>query len=289
MTDINILKEVLFMFIGGLITFGFAFYLVRLQSRKAKIYWEPMPSLALSKQQQLGKSWIIANDGNKSAKDIRVLIKAPERSEFLSFEVVTSVDAMAYAVEDGSSTCEKVIRIPVFTQGVDLRITSLLSNIEKDDVELSVVGEDVVGKQIEYVEKTPIWIKLLFLIGIIASVTLLLYTYVSSYNAAQERKAFIQNDSMLNLYLSSGNMDGAIQFLYDTKQITKDGYYNHYLSYQLARVYSQVGKQDEAISLLKVLKSKDLLVEDLFSVDPGFNGIKDNEEFIKILKSFDED
>jgi hypothetical protein len=291
MIDIIILKEVLFMLFGGIVTFCFAFILIKLKDRQAKIYWESLPPLVISNQNLVGESWIVENDGKISAKNIRILVKAPEQSTFSSIDLVSSVDALKYNIEDGKSSSEKIITIPTFTQGVILKITSLMTDVGEDPVLFSVIGEDIIGHEKIRTEKKSVWLSVATYFTasyIIFFTAIAIYIQVSVHNNEQNYTNFLRDSSIVRLYVSSGNIEGGIKYLHDFKRSNTNTRYILPLDYELAKLYALSNNQSEALSILTKLNIEGVLVESLLNTDPAFKSINKHPKFIEMIASLKE-
>lgn len=285
---IGILKDILLVLMGGFITFLFTILIGRIQRLQPRMVWRTFPAIHIAREGLSGISWLIENTGRKSAKNVRVTFLLPEKASFTSFEIEPSEPALSYSLSDApSKTSMKSIIIPIFTQGVSISISSLISGLGDDIAKVSIVGEDIVGTEKsgiseEDVEKrrrrfSKVYVALYGLMILSTVFVLALASFMSI-----EVMKYKHTEMIADLYLKAKDYDTAIN-LYETYRKNQVLGRDWGLSdYQLARIHALKGDKQRSILFLQQLPKKNY--EKRIEQDPGFDNIRSSPEFQEYLR-----
>lgn len=285
---IGILKDILLVLLGGFVAFVFTLLIGRVQRRQPRIVWRTFPALHIAREGLSGISWFIENTGRKSAKNVRLTFSLPEKAQFTSFEIEASEAALTYSpCDDLDKPSMKSIIIPTFTQGVSLSISSLISGLSDETVNLSVVGEDIVGSEESGVSEEDIekhrrrFIKMN--VAFYAVIMLMITVFIGfNFFMMSETMHYKNTESIADLYVKAKDYDTAIN-IYET--FRKNHLYfvkSETTTYALARLYALKGNAQKSIILLKQLDAK--YFEKRIEEDAGFDAIRSTPDFQDYLK-----
>lgn len=285
---IEILKDVLLLLLGGFVTFLFSLLIGRLQRQKPRMVWRTFPALHIAKEGLSGMSWLIENTGRKSAKNIRLTFLLPEKAKFTSFEIEPSETALEYTIQDSpDKPFLKSIIIPIFTQGVSLSISSLISGLGYDTVNLSIVGEDVVGSEERGFSQEDIekrhrrFIKMygaFYAVSTLMTIVFLGFMFLMMSNVMHYKNT----EFIADLYVKAKDYDTAINIYETYRKNCLDFIVSDTVTYELAKLYALKGNTQKSVILLKQLDAK--YFENRIEQDSSFDAIRSTPEFQDYLK-----
>lgn len=284
---LSLIQSIFLLLVGGGVTFVVSLLIGKIQSNKPRITWRKFPELHIKGEALSGLNWLIENTGGKSAKNVHLSFSIPDGSVFKSFEIEPSEAAMVYSIENSISTIKKII-IPTFTQGVSISISSLISGIDENSVNLSIVGEDVVGfektgmsyKQIDRRGRLIIKVYTIFYILIIACGIFFIGALLFFFNDV----IHFQNAKFVaDLYLKENDFAAAIEVYDNFKNNTiLPNMVSPTVNYEIAKIYASKCDALNSVFFLEQLKTKSFTK--LIKQDKTFNSIKNTPLFLEYMK-----
>lgn len=279
-----IIKDIFLLILGGLITFLITYIINKIQSRKPVLSWRILPPVYFPSQELTAINLSLENNGTKAAKNVKALISCPKEVKIESFDIQKSEKAMDYKIHDTKKTNEIELYFPNFNYGLECILTFMAKQLKPRDINVSIVGEDIVGKRktsekaksdklLDFVPKILIFIAIIFSLFI---------GYEIVRNLASINH--LQQIEIANLYMETGKYDLAID---KYKKVI-----NHWwvpfpkrTYYELAKAYAHKGDAQRATVYLKEFVKKDPESKIFIEFDESFNTIKSSEEFKKLIKN----
>jgi len=269
----TLIKNIFLLLIGGLITFIFNYLISKLQRREPKIEWKKLPDISITSQSLTGLSWLIESTGKSSSKNVKIRFTLPENSTFQSFEIETSEPALEYNIIEQQDSQKRIIEIPTFPQGITICISTLISKLLERKVQLSIVGEEVIGKEkhgispeeIDKIHKNFRWLNVGFYSFIVVICIIFITSLVLFFNDFMQLK---QIQHISDIHERQKKYDDAIEIY----KVYQENSILHKISpivdvdYNIARIYAI--KKDFKRSLLHLKEAIDR-----------------DEAFIKVIES----
>lgn len=281
--DFPFLKDIVLLISGGVVTFVITIATWKFQRKQPKITWHSLPELSFGKEHKKAISWVVGNSGNKSAKGVRILFRIPDEFEFSSFNAEPSEQALEYTIDEPTPQ-KRIVSVPLFTHDVSINVSCIVpDNMTHEKIELSIVGEDVLGKEaqpqdkgsaLSFVARTimPIFSIIVFvglplyIVGFLLSLT--------SYSNTRD---------LARIYLEIGKPAEARRVYADFQD---SSFFNTkpLIRYELARIFAIENNAESSIEILVSLKNSGYLNNSILSADPAFDSIRKNKEFIQLVK-----
>ena len=253
---LELIKSIFLVLLGGFITFVITLITGRIQRRDPNIEWRKFPDLQIASEGLTGISWLIENNGRKSAKNVRVTFQLPETAQFQSFEVEASESALKLDVTEEQGQPSKSIVIPIFTQNVAIGVSCLVSNLLNRDIAVSIVGEDIVGTKTKEItkdyqkERFKSFRKVYWVVN--SFLFLFMAFFIIFFGFLMHGRMQLANtESIVALFIKHKDFDGAIS-MYDTFRKNNILFRNSSSVYfRLAQIY---GYKNDTKNCLKFLK-----------------------------------
>lgn len=291
--DITLIKDISLVLAGAFVTFLFTLLVLKIQNKTPKITWRKLSNLHIPANNLTGVNWIIENQGNKSAKKIRILVKLSDGSSFKTLDCISSESALEFTKDVNDECNEAIIIIPIFPHNLSLDISALISDCN-DEIEISIIGEDLLGKEHESSEPNKVLIKrfksimnfmlLIYFIGIIA-------TFVFIVVLFDARLKFEQTKSIANLYLKSNEADEALNIykaFNENTLLMKD---SPAFMLETIKIYTATDKKDKVIStmneILRNARKEDVSKYLHFlQTDTALDKYRKDSEFINAINEY---
>ncbi|MBM9521265.1 hypothetical protein JWG39_15705 [Desulforhopalus vacuolatus] len=293
--EISLVKDIFLVIIGAFSTFFFTLLVLKIQKKKANITWRKLSNIHIPANNLTGIKWIVENQGNKSAKEISIQLKLKEGQRFETIDCKPSENALSFSQELNTESNNVIIKIPLFPNGISLDISSLVKDFN-DKIEISIVGEDIIGKEHQVSDKAESYRKLANymipgIIGIYVVGMLAMFTFIGML--LNSRVEYEQTRSIANLYLSNGDNNEAIK-LYET-------YSNNNiflketpsLLFEVLLIHAKSGEKEKLFSYIEKL-SEDIKKDSakkyirFLETSAAFDQYRNDTGFKKVINKFKE-
>jgi hypothetical protein len=286
----GITKDIFLLLAGGLITLVVTVITNRIQARKAFLTWRLLPPVMFTAQGVTTFNLAIENSGSADAENVRVAIQYPKETIVESFEVQTSEKAMAYEILTSGNGNEFLVEFSTFPKDLDCILAFLARNINPDDIVVSIIGKEVVGKEktADYKTKSEQFRRFSLLINVFSLVISLLLlggTVVYSYVIGLANANYAQSLDIAELYIETGHPELAIQ---KYEGLTREWWFptTTQMYYRLASAYALTNDSEKSVHYLRIAITKDAGILSLLKVDSAFDGIRSTDEFKALIAEF---
>lgn len=291
--EFSLVKDIFLVIIGAFFTFVFTLLILRLQKKKANITWRKLSNINIPANNLTGINWIIENQGNKSAKNVSIQLKLSGNEKFETIDCQPSENALVFTHNTNVELNKLNINIPVFPNGLSLDISSLVKDLS-GNIEISIVGEDIIGKEHKVSDRSEKFKKItnlisIIMVGVYVVSVLGMFTFVAVL--LNSRLEYEQTRSIANLYLSNGDKEEAIN-LYESYSknsiLFKD---TPSLLFEVLAIYGQAGDKEKVVSYINKL-SEELKKESaikyihFLETSSSFDQFRKDKEFIESLEKF---
>lgn len=258
--EIDIFKSLFLLLMGGVVTYFVTIVSFKYTNKKPRVTYQEIPSISMPEQNIVAYNWIIDNKGSKAGLNIYIKITLPSPSTFFIHECTPSEKAIAYFEDLTSKSNELNIKIPNLPSGTSLNISSLISNPPKSNVNISVIGDDLIGTQhqvSESIQKLKKWDKYLKPVQYILPVSLIIYyayIFVNLKFAANDALELMQTRAIAKLHVENGNFQEAIK-IYDSIIISTLNNFkvDKIIYFEKIKIYALAKEREKVISSLNFL------------------------------------
>lgn len=287
--NFGIIKDVMLVLLGGFFTFLFTLVLNRIQRKEPNIEWRRLPQLSIPSHNLVGISYLIENNGRTKAKDITIKITIPKGATFQSLEVEPSEQAMKYTIHDSPSGNSKTVIIPNFTNKLSLSLSCLIANLSDKDIDISIVGEDIVGKEKKdlnkkRIEKFSKYIAVAYLVIYLTVIVGGIVAVSSIGVIGFELHQMEQNDHIAAFHVEKGDYDGALKIYKSYLENSLLNKNSPIVNFKMAVIYAKMQDVKNCIECLKVSSNK-MNIKRLINQEPSFKVLNKENEFKEFLKS----
>lgn len=285
----SLTRDIVLLIIGGLVTYFSTLAINRTQNPKLSLSWRLLPPVFFPSEKISSFNLSVENDGSKDIENARVAINFPENTGIASFEVQVSEKAAKYEITRSEKSNEIVVVFPVFYKDLECMFAFLVKDLNPSDIEISIVGKDVLGKKkaTEY-SKEQLRSKKFrqtasLILGVLTSVYIGLIAYMLLINLAATN--YTQQLDIAQIYFDSGKPELAIEVLEEV---------SHYwwvpsstqADYLLAKAYANKGDVDSVIFYLRRIAENKVDVIQLAKTDKSFDPIRTHPAFIEFMNEF---
>ena len=293
--DLFAFKDIFLVIFGAILTFVFGVLILKIQNKKPKITWRRLSAIKIPVNNLTGISWIIENQGSKSAKDVTILLRLSDETRFESINCNASEEALDYSCNVNDIGTELILKVPVFVGGVSFDISSLIKNLD-NNISISIVGNDFVGKEYkpfgESQKIKTIFNKINILLFAVYTFSIFLMIGILFYITSSTIQ-YEQTKSIANLYIDKGDYREAIRIFeeFSNKSIMYSKSSSYY--FNILSLYAKLGEKNKVISLMRLLLKK---IDDSYSskyvyyleTNSDFDKYRDDNEFKLELDKFRE-
>lgn len=291
--DFGLVKDIFLIIIGAFFTFIFTLVVLKVQQKKPNITWRKLSNIKIPANNLTGINWIIENQGNKSAKNVSVQLKLGAIGKFETIDCQASENALNFTRNTNNDSDMLSIDIPLFPQGISFDISSLVKDLT-GNIEISIVGEDFIGKEhqvkdnSEKIKKYYNIISLALISVYLLSVFGLIIFMGFILNSKLE---YEQTRSIANLYLSNGDKDEAIKLYESYSKNSVLFKETPSLLFEVLSIYGNSGDKVKVISLINKLsgdlknKSASHYIHFLETAK-AFDQFRKDKDFINALEKF---
>lgn len=288
MDVVSLLKGLAVLIGGGLITLAVTLIANRVQTRKPRLIWRLLPPISFPSQGLTAFNVTIANDSAADAENVRVVINHPQEAVIQSFEIQVSEPAMAYAIENTGRTNQLAVNFPLFARGIDCVCTFLGKGLSANDLNVSIIGKDVVGQKSRSEEPERHLRRFKRLLNVMASIYLFVFLLgfagtIFVIVIAVTSMNYLQGLDIAELYQSNGRWDKAIATYEDMARhswFPRDAQ----LNYRLAAAYARNNNIQGALLYLQKVARQDPEILDLVTADKSFDALRGNEQFQVLIQ-----
>lgn len=297
--ELEIFKSLFLLVIGEIVTFIVTIISFKFTNKKARVTYQEIPSISMLEQNIVAYNWIIENKGSKAGLNINIKITLPSPSTIMVYECTPSEKAITYLNELSANSNELNVKIPNLPSGTSLNISSLISDPPKSNVNISVIGDDLIGTQHQVsdsFQKLKRWDKYLKVVPFILLITLMIYSayvFIIVKFTANDALELIQTRAIAKLHVENGNFQEAIE-IYDSSRISSLNSLktDKFIYFEKIKIYALAKQREKVISSLNFLINN-AHEEDIESfkyyvlrleTDFTFDSYRTDKEFLSLIE-----
>jgi hypothetical protein len=303
MDFLAIMKDLGLVAAGGFVTFVVTLAVNRVQGRKPSLVWRLLPPVFFPSQELASFSISIENEGPKNARDVTVVVSCPQHSHIDSLEVQLDEKAATHEVIDTKKGNEAMVKLPCLHAGLSCIVSLLATELDPQDIRVSVVAQDSVGKEkpsgaggprsrvmrvIESLSPVVALVGMLFVVAAYGVFFVIL---------GLSQVDYLQELDIAQLYMETGHADLAIATY---EQMERDMWFpssarpyfdmllpggaRHY--YLLASAYADLGNVESCVHYLRKAASLDSGLIELAVTESVFDNVRSTPEFTAVVDEF---